>query len=76
FRSLSDYEALIKAFYAVDSTTVAGEELLRADALREKDMRIQGSADAPQILIYHTHSREYFSDSTPGDENSGILGAG
>ena len=76
WEELSDYEALIKAFYAVDSTTVAGEELLRADALREKDMRIQGSADEPQILIYHTHSREYFSDSTPGDENSGILGAG
>lgn len=73
---LSSYEELVKAFYAVDSTTVAGEELLRTDRLLEKDMRIQGSADAPQILIYHTHSRESFVDSVPGDENSGILGAG
>lgn len=76
WEELSSYEALIKAFYAVDSTTVAGEQLLRADALREKDMRIQGSADAPQILIYHTHSKESFVDSVPGDPNSGILGAG
>ena len=76
WEELSSYESLIKAFYAVDSTTAAGEQLLQADALRDKDMRIQGSADAPQILIYHTHSKESFVDSVPGDENSGILGAG
>lgn len=76
WEELRSYEELIKAFYAVDSTTVAGEELLQTEALLEKDMRIQGSADEPQILIYHTHSRERFADSVPGDENSGILGAG
>lgn len=76
WEEVSSYEELIKAFYAVDSTTVAGEGLLQAAALREKDMRIQGSADEPQILIYHTHSKENFVDSIPGDENSGILGAG
>lgn len=76
WEELSDYEDLIKAFYAVDSTTVAGEQLLRAETLLKRDMRIRGSADEPQILIYHTHSREGFADSIPGDENSGILGAG
>lgn len=39
-------------------------------------MRIQGDAEEPQILIYHTHSKESFVDSVPGDENNGILGAG
>lgn len=73
---LADYGSLIKAFYAVDSTTKAGEELLQAETLLAKDMRIRGSAEAPQILIYHTHSKEGFADSVPGDENSGILGAG
>lgn len=76
WEDLLEYQSLIKAFYAVDSTTVAGEELLQAKALLEKDMSIQGSGDAPQILIYHTHSKEGFVDSVPGDENSGILGAG
>lgn len=76
WEELSSYEALVKAFYAVDSTTVAGEGLLRVDRLLEKDMRIQGSADEPQILIYHTHSRESFADSLSGDKNSGVLGAG
>ena len=76
WEELSAYEDLIKAFYAVDSTTVAGEQLLQAEALLERDMRIQGSGEAPQILIYHTHSKEAFADSVAGDENSGILGAG
>ena len=76
WEELSDYNSLIKAFYAVDSTTVAGEELLQTEALLTKDMSIRGSGDAPQILIYHTHSKENFADSVPGDENSGILGAG
>lgn len=76
WEELTDYQSLIKAFYAVDSTTVAGEELLQTKTLLEKDMSIQGSADAPQILIYHTHSKEAFADSVPGDETNGILGAG
>lgn len=76
WEGLADYDELIKAFYAVDSTTRAGDELLQAKELLAKDMRIQGSADEPQILIYHTHSKEAFADSVPGDENSGILGAG
>lgn len=76
WEGLADYDELIKAFYAVDSTTKAGEGLLEAKELLSKDMRIQGSAEKPQILIYHTHSQEAFVDSVPGDGNSGILGAG
>lgn len=76
WESLTGYEELVKAFYAVDSTTRAGEGLLQAGELLAKDMRMKGNADKPQILIYHTHSREAFADSVPEDENSGILGAG
>lgn len=36
WEELSSYEALVKAFYAVDSTTVAGEELLRTGTLLER----------------------------------------
>ena len=76
WEELTEYEDLIKAFYAVDSTTYAGAELLQAKELLSKDMRMRGNADKPQILIYHTHSQEAFADSVPGDGNSGILGAG
>lgn len=73
---LQEYEAVIKAFYAVDSTTKANAELLGTEALLSKDMRIEGGADAPQILIYHTHAQEAFADSVQGDLSTGIVGAG
>ena len=76
WEGLADYDELIKAFYAVDSTTRAGDELLQAKELLAKDMRIQGSADKPQILIYHTHSQEAFADSVPGDAATSIVGVG
>ena len=73
---LLSYDMLIKAFYAVDSTTKAGEELLKLDELLSKDMRMKESSDNPQILIYHTHSQEAFADSVPGDESTSIVGVG
>ncbi|MCM1386315.1 MAG: stage II sporulation protein P [Bacillus sp. (in: Bacteria)] len=76
WENLQDYEELVKAFYAVDSTTTAGAELLNTKKLLEKDMMMQGKNDEPQILIYHTHSQEGFADSIPGDASTTIVGAG
>ncbi len=74
--TLQSYEELVKAFYAIDSTTKAGEELLSTDKLLNKDMRMQGGNENPQILIYHTHSQEAFADSIPNDSSTSIVGAG
>lgn len=76
WEDLQSYEMLIKAFYAVDSTTRAGEGLLQVDALLERDMSIQKNESQPQILIYHTHSQEGFADSVAGDESTSIVGVG
>lgn len=76
WQNLQDYTELVKAFYAIDSTTVAGAELLNTEELLSKDMRMKGGNDKPQILIYHTHSQEAFQDSIPGDESTTIVGAG
>lgn len=76
WEDLQSYEMLIKAFYAVDSTTKAGEELLQVDRLLSKDMRLNGNPDGPQILIYHTHSQEAFADSVAGDQSTSIVGVG
>lgn len=76
WEELQEYEDLKKAFYAVDSSTTAGAALLNIQKLLSEDMRMKGSSDKPQILIYHTHSRESFSDSVPGDESTSIVGAG
>lgn len=76
WEELQDYEDLVKAFYAVDSTTRADGDLLKAEELLSKDMRIGQTSENPQILIYHTHSQEAFADSVPGDENTSIVGVG
>lgn len=76
WNDLQSYDELKKAFYAIDSTTTANAALLNTQKLLSKDMRMQGSPDEPQILIYHTHSQEGFADSVPGDESTTIVGAG
>lgn len=76
WENLENYEMLVKAFYAVDSTTRAGKELLQVDRLLSEDMRMKGSSENPQILIYHTHSQETFADSVAGDESTSIVGVG
>lgn len=76
WEDLENYEMLVKAFYAVDSTTKAGEQLLQVDGLLSEDMRMKNSPNNPQILIYHTHSQEAFADSAAGDESTSIVGVG
>lgn len=73
---LRDFDYLVQNFYQIDSTTTINGSQLNVDALLGKDVRLSHDASQPQILIYHTHSQEAFVDSVPGDENSGILGAG
>ena len=63
-------------FYTVDKTTSINSEQLNAPALLEMDMRMQGSNEQPQILIYHSHSQEEFIDSVPGDPSTTIVGVG
>ncbi len=74
--ALQDYETLREQFYAVDSITNIGRDLLDVQKLTEKDLTISKEAQGPQILIYHTHSQEGFADSVPGDESTTIMGVG
>lgn len=75
-QELADFDTLIGQFYTVDSVAKVSGELLNAQRLNEKDLRIQKNTEGPQILIYHTHSQESFADSVPGDESTTIVGAG
>lgn len=77
--NLTGYETtadFVKAFYTVDSVTEAVPELFETEVLAGMDMTMKQSNDKPQILIYHTHSQEAFSDSTPGNRDTTIVGAG
>ena len=73
---LESYETLIKEFYIVDANTMAGSDQLDVKKLTAKDMTISKDSAGPQILIYHTHSQEGFSDSIPGDNTTNIQGVG
>ena len=69
-------EEFVKAFYTVDAVTGAKEELFDIELLSEMDMTMKQTNDKPQILIYHTHSQEAFSDSASGNIEHTIVGAG
>lgn len=71
-----ELEDLVKGFYIVDPTTTATAERLNIEELTGADMTLKGSAESPQILIYHTHSLEAYADSTQGDLSTGVVGAG
>jgi stage II sporulation protein P len=40
------------------------------------DMKMKQKNDAPQILIYHTHSQEAYSDSRQGEADDTVVGMG
>ena len=69
-------EDLIKNFYTVDPTTTVEESFLNIEKLLEVDCTIDKEGKGPQILLYHTHSMEGFSDSRMGKEEDTIVGAG
>ncbi len=74
--SLTSYESLLSAFYAIDSQALAGSDLLNVESLKGYDLTVEKTDAAPQILIYHTHSTEGFADSVPGDRSQTIVGVG
>ena len=74
--AISTYENLIRQFYTVDKSTIAGSDQLQAEKLQAVDLRLQKEGEGPQILIYHTHSQEGFADSVAGDPGTTIVGVG
>jgi stage II sporulation protein P len=75
-KKLQDFDYLRQTFYQVDNTTTIGKDQLDVDKLLGVDMTIDQSVDGPQILIYHTHSQEGYSDSVSGDASTSVVGVG
>ncbi len=73
---LKDFDYLRQNFYQVDSSTTIGSDQLNVDKLLGADMTLSDNTDGPQILIYHTHSQEGYSDSTEGDPNTSVVAVG
>lgn len=73
---LGDYDFLVSRIYNVDPNTKTSPAQLNASKLLSYDFHVDKDSEAPQILIYHTHSQETFADSIPGDEGTSIVGMG
>ena len=73
---LNDLNFLTGTLYKFHGDTSVTQELLNGDTLGGMDLKVTSSADAPQILIYHTHASEYFLDSDTNDPNTLVPGVG
>ncbi|PWJ74380.1 UNVERIFIED_CONTAM: stage II sporulation protein P [Murimonas intestini] len=73
---LQNFDYLLNNFFTVDMTTTIDSSRLNLDSLMGKDLSISEDNSKPQILIYHTHSQEGFTDSVPGDTGTTIVGVG
>ncbi len=73
---LQDFDYLRHNFYQVDNTTTIDRNLLDVNKLLAKDLTLKEDVKGPQILIYHTHSQESYSNSIPGDTSTSVLALG
>jgi stage II sporulation protein P len=77
--ALRSPDTLRNAMYIVDPRTVFVPEMFDVDRFLATDMRVNPQSLAngdPVVLIFHTHSTEFFTDSNPDDKFSGIVGVG
>ncbi|RHD34296.1 stage II sporulation protein P [Blautia obeum] len=74
--TLADYDYLMNHFFIVDSATETTAEQINAASFLAEDLTLQKETEAPQILIYHSHSQETFCDSREGKEEDTIVGVG
>lgn len=76
YEKMTDFTYLKQHFYTVDKTTNVTSDLLDARKFLSYSTHLKQDNSKPQILIYHTHSQEGFSDSVAGDASTTIVGVG
>lgn len=73
--NIGSFESVINKFYIVTAATTIKESDMPIKTAMTEKFSIKGSNKKPQILIYHTHSQEEFSNSN-GNEATTIIGVG
>lgn len=68
--------SFLNEFFIVDPNTTLSASEVPAEELLGMDMRMQGDAGTPQILIYHTHATEGYIDSSDADPATTVVGVG
>lgn len=74
-KKLGTFQNMVDKFYTITSATTLNSSDLPIKKALDKKFKIKGNNKKPQILIYHTHSQEEFSNST-GDVTTTIIGVG
>ncbi len=69
------FSAMRSNYFAVDATTVFPEGLVTPQELFSKDLSLEQTTE-PQVLIFHTHASEGYSDSREGTEEDTVVGVG
>lgn len=73
---LFDFNYLTQNIFLTDSATRLFPSDIDVRAALEKDFSVDTSQNGPQVLIFHTHSREMFADSDPDNPWTGVMGVG
>jgi len=73
---LKDYNFLRSNLYIIPERASVLPTDLNAEELLSMDMSITKDSSVPQILIYHTHGSEGFTNSTEDIKGTGIIAAG
>ena len=74
--SLNDFNYLINTLYVVPKRASVLSSELYASELLDINLAIEKDSTVPQILIYHTHSMEGFTDSIEGNKDTNIVAVG
>lgn len=75
-KSMTNCWQLAAEYYIVDSSTSLPESVMIPQKLLTKDCSLSSINTEPQILIYHTHATESYSDSRAGYEEDTVTGQG
>lgn len=74
--SLNDFNYLMNTLYVVPQRASVLSSELVASELLGINLSIEKDSTVPQILIYHTHSMEGFTDSIEGNKDTNIVAVG
>lgn len=69
-----EFSTLLNAYFSMDAATTIDSSRLN-NSLLDMDLSLD-QTEGPQILIYHSHSQEGFTDTVEGDDTTTIVGVG
>ena len=73
---LQCFDYIRRGIFLEDPSTMLLPDDIDADAFIRADLRIDPKLPGPHVLLFHTHSTEWFLDTKPDDPMTGIMGTG